>query len=268
MRSRPLLLGTSLLVALLAGLALFAPLLAPAPATQQVLREGLEGPSLAHPFGQDRLGRDVLSRVLFGGRVSFTVALLAVGISLTVGVLIGAAAGLWGGWVDEIAMRAVDILQAFPGILLAIALAAILGPSLTNVILALSAIGWVGYARLARGQVLVVREAEFVEAATALGSGRGRLLFRHLLPSIQGPVIVEATFGLAGAVVAEASLSFLGLGAQPPTPSWGAMLNEGRQYLLVAPHLTLFPGLCVSATVLAFNFLGDGLRDLLDVRRR
>ena len=268
MRSRLLLLGTALLLALLAWLALLAPLLAPAPPTQQVLQEGLQGPSLAHPFGQDRLGRDVLSRILFGGRVSLTVAVLAVGISLTVGVLIGAAAGACGGWVDEGAMRAVDILQAFPGILLAIALAAILGPSLTNVILALSAIGWVGYARLARGQVLVVREAEFVAAATALGAGPGRLLFRHLLPNILGPITVEATFGLAGAVVAEASLSFLGLGAQPPTPSWGAMLNEGRQYLLVAPHLTLFPGLWVSATVLAFNFLGDGLRDLLDPRRR
>lgn len=268
MRRHPLVLGTALLVALLAGLALFAPLLAPAPPTQQVLREGLQGPSPAHPFGQDRLGRDVMSRVLFGGRVSLLVAIVAVGVSLTVGLLIGAAAGLYGGWMDEAAMRAVDILQAFPGILLAIALAAILGPSLTNVILALSAIGWVGYARLARGQVLVVREAEFVAAATALGAGPGRLLFRHLLPNILGPITVEATFGLAGAVVAEASLSFLGLGAQPPTPSWGAMLNEGRQYLLVAPHLILFPGLCVSATVLAFNFLGDGLRDLLDPRRR
>jgi len=268
MRSRALILGTAAAVALLAGAALLAPVLAPASPAEQVLREGFQGPTRAHPFGQDRLGRDVLSRVLFGGRVSLAVAVVAVGISLAVGVLIGAAAGAWGGWVDEAAMRAVDILQAFPGILLAIALAAILGPSLTNVILALSIIGWVGYARLARGQVLVVREAEFVAAATALGAGPGRLLFRHLLPNILGPIIVEATFGLAGAVVAEASLSFLGLGAQPPTPSWGAMLNEGRQYLLVAPHLTIFPGLCVSATVLAINFLGDGLRDLLDPRRR
>lgn len=268
MRSRPLLLGTAAAVALLGALALLAPVLAPAPPTAQVLREGLQGPSPAHPFGQDRLGRDVLSRILFGGRVSLAVAIVAVGVSLTLGILIGAVAGLYGGWVDEAAMRAVDILQAFPGILLAIALAAILGPSLVNVVLALSVIGWVGYARLARGQVLVVREAEFVAAATALGAGPGRLLFRHLLPSILGPVVVEATFGLAGAVVAEAALSFLGLGAQPPTPSWGAMLNEGRQYLLVAPHLTIFPGLTVSATVLAFNFLGDGLRDLLDPRRR
>jgi peptide/nickel transport system permease protein len=268
MRRRALILGTASAVALLAGAALLAPVLAPAPPAEQVLREGLQGPTRAHPFGQDRLGRDVLSRVLFGGRVSLAVAVVAVGISLAVGVLIGAAAGACGGWVDEAAMRAVDILQAFPGILLAIALAAILGPSLTNVILALSIIGWVGYARLARGQVLVVREAEFVAAATALGAGPGRVLFLHLLPNILGPIIVEATFGLAGAVVAEASLSFLGLGAQPPTPSWGAMLNEGRQYLLVAPHLTIFPGLCVSATVLAINFLGDGLRDLLDPRRR
>ena len=268
MRRRALILGTAAAVALLAGAALLAPVLAPASPAEQVLRDGLQGPTRAHPFGQDRLGRDVLSRVLFGGRVSLAVAGVAVGISLAVGVLIGAAAGACGGWVDETAMRAVDILQAFPGILLAIALAAILGPSLTNVILALSIIGWVGYARLARGQVLVVREAEFVAAATALGAGPGRVLFLHLLPNILGPIIVEATFGLAGAVVAEASLSFLGLGAQPPTPSWGAMLNEGRQYLLVAPHLTIFPGLCVSATVLAINFLGDGLRDLLDPRRR
>jgi len=198
MRRQPLILGTSLLVALLAGLALFAPLLAPAPPTQQVLREGLQGPSLDHPFGQDRFGRDVFSRVLFGGRVSLLVAVVAVGISLTVGVLIGAAAGACGGWVDEAAMRLVDILQAFPGILLAIALAAILGPSLTNVILALSIIGWVGYARLARGQVLVVREAEFVAAATALGAGPGRLLFQHLLPNILGPIVVVRLFSDEG----------------------------------------------------------------------
>jgi peptide/nickel transport system permease protein len=163
-------------------------------------------------------------------------------------------------------MRGVDILLAFPGILLAIAASAVLGPSLRNVILALSLIGWTGYARLVRGEVLSLKEREFVKAAQALGASRTRILVRHILPLVIAPLLVQVTFGLAGVIVAEASLSFLGLGVQPPTPSWGAMLNEGRPFLLVAPHLTLYPGLAIMLTVLGLNFLGDGLRDLLDVR--
>ena len=255
-----------LLVAGVVACALLAPIIAPESPREQVLAEGLDGPSLAHPFGQDRLGRDVLSRTIYGARISFWVATLAVGISLGIGLLVGAAAGYFGGLTDEFLMRLVDILQAFPGILLAIAFAAILGPSITNVVIALSLIGWVGYARLVRGQILVVREMEFVAAARALGGRDLRVILHHLLPNIIGPILVEASFGFAAAVIAEASLSFLGLGAQPPTASWGAMLNEARQYLLVAPHLTLFPGLAVVVTVMGFNFLGDGVRDLWDPR--
>ena len=253
-----------LLVAGVMLCALLAPIIAPDSPREQVLAEGLHGPSLSHPFGQDRLGRDVLSRTIYGAQISFWVATVAVGISLGIGLLIGAAAGYFGGLTDELLMRLVDILQAFPGILLAIAFAAILGPSITNVVIALSLIGWVGYARLVRGQILVVREMEFVVAARALGGRDLRVIFRHLLPNIIGPILVEASFGFAAAVIAEASLSFLGLGVQPPTASWGTMLNEARQYLLVAPHLTLFPGLAVVVTVMGFNFLGDGVRDLWD----
>ena len=246
--------------------ALLAPILGPHSPMEQTLAEGLKGPSLTHPFGQDRLGRDLLSRTLYGARISFWVATVAVSISLGIGLVVGAAAGHFGGWVDELLMRLVDILQAFPGILLAIAFAAILGPSITNVVIALSLIGWVGYARLTRGQILVVREMEFVTAARALGSRDVGVILRHLLPNILDPIVVEASFGFASVIVAEASLSFLGLGTQPPTPSWGAMLDEARQYLLVAPHLTLFPGLAIVVTVMGFNFLGDGLRDLWDQR--
>lgn len=247
--------------------ALAAPLLAPQPPSDQRLGEGLRGPSSSHPFGQDRLGRDILSRVLYGGRVSLAVGFVVVGVSLSVGMSLGGLAGYLGGWVDELLMRLVDIFLAFPGILLAIAFTAVLGPSLRNVILALSLMGWVGYARVTRGQVLLLRETEFVQAAKALGAGAGRVLFRHLLPNAIVPLIVEATFGMAGAILTEAGLSFLGLGVQPPTPSWGSMLSEGRSYLLIAPHLTLFPGAVLALVILALNFLGDGLRDMLDVRQ-
>ena len=246
--------------------ALLAPILAPQSPTEQVLAEGLKGPSREHLFGQDRLGRDLFSRTLYGARISFWVATVAVSISLGIGLFVGLMAGHFGGWMDELLMRLVDILQAFPGILLAIAFAAILGPSITNVVIALSLISWVGYARLTRGQILVVREMEFVAAARALGGRDIRVILRHLLPNILGPIVVEASFGFAVMIIAEASLSFIGLGAQPPTPSWGAMLNEARQYLLVAPHLTLFPGLAIVVAVMGFNFLGDGLRDRWDPR--
>lgn len=244
--------------------AIFAPLLVPYSPYEQSLVEGLRPPSAEHPFGQDKLGRDILSRVIFGARVSIWIGLITVGISALVGVILGSLAGYLGGMVDEVLMRLIDILLAFPGILLAIALMGVLGPSLNNIILALCIIGWVGYARLVRGQILSVRNFEFVTAAKALGADHWRIILRHILPNIMGPLTVQVTFGLAGIIIAEAGLSFLGLGTQPPTPSWGMMLNEGRQFLLIAPHLSVFPGLAIMLTVLGFNFVGDGLRDVLD----
>lgn len=249
-----------------AAAALLAPHLAPYDPFIQNLSRGLEGPSREHWMGLDRLGRDILSRVLYGSRVSFTVGISVVSVSLGLGVLVGTIAGLAERWLDELLMRLVDILQAFPGILLAVALTAVLGPSLRNVVLALCVLGWVGYARIVRGQILAVRELEFIAAARALGAGSWRLAGRHILPNILAPVIVEATFGMAGAITAEAGLSFLGLGVQPPAPSWGTMLAEGRSYLLVAGHLTIFPGLAIALVVLGLNFLGDALRDRLDVQ--
>jgi peptide/nickel transport system permease protein len=190
-----------------------------------------------------------------------------VSVSAAVGLLVGGVAGYAGGWVDTLIGRVIDVLMAFPGILLAIALVAALGPSLEHVVLALTTIGWVGYARLVRGQVLKAREFEYVQAARSLGASAPRVLWRHVLPSAYPAVLVQATLGMAGAIVAEASLSFLGLGVQPPTPSWGAMLDAGRGHLLDAPHLTIFPGVAIALLVLGFNFLGDGLRDRMDPRR-
>jgi peptide/nickel transport system permease protein len=246
--------------------AVLAPWLAPYDPGAQALDSGLSGPSRAHWLGQDRLGRDLLSRLVYGARISVAVGLGTVSLSLLIGLLVGAVAGFFGGKVDNVLMRLADVLLAFPGILLAIAITSVLGPSLRNVLIALCALGWVGYARLIRGQILKVKEMEFVQSATAVGSPPVRLLLVHILPNAISPVIVEATFGIARAIVAEAGLSFLGLGVNPPTPSWGAMISEGRHFLFVAPHLTTVPGLAIMATVMAFNFLGDGLRDAMDVR--
>ena len=224
----------------------------------------LEGPSAIHWFGLDELGRDILARVLAGARISLLVGIVVVGISASVGMLLGAVAGYYGGVVDETVSRISDILMAFPGLLLAIAVVAVLGPSLTNVVLALALIGWVGYARLVRGLVLKVRELEYVQAARAIGAATPRILLRHVVPATLPALVVQATLGMGGAILSEASLSFLGLGVQPPTPSWGTMLNYGRAHLLDAPHLTVFPGLAIAVLVLGFNFVGDGLRDALD----
>jgi peptide/nickel transport system permease protein len=247
--------------------AIIAPWAVPYDPAGQELALRLERPSFAHPFGLDELGRDILSRVLAGARISLFVGLTVVGISSLVGVLLGSIAGYFGGWLDDVISRTIDVLLAFPGILLAIALVAVLGPSLSNVVMALSAIGWVGYARLVRGQVLKARELEFVQAARALGAGTPRILLRHVVPTTMPAVMVQATLGMAGSILAEASLSFLGLGVQPPTPSWGTMLNGGRLHLLDAPHLTIFPGAAIAVLVLGFNFLGDGMRDAVDPKR-
>ena len=257
--------GLALLVVLVA-VAAGADWLAPYDPAAQDLAANLLPPGAAHWLGQDKLGRDILARIIYGTRVSLAVGLVTVAVSATVGTAVGALAGFVGGWLDELVMRVVDVLLAFPGLLLAIALTGVLGPSLRNVVIALCLIGWTGYARLARGEIARLREREFVEAARALGVPAPRILARHLVPLLATPLLVQATFGMAGTIVAEASLSFLGLGAQPPTPSWGAMLNDGRAFVLIAPHLTIFPGLAILCTVLGLNFLGDGLRDRLDVR--
>jgi peptide/nickel transport system permease protein len=255
--------------------AIFAPLIAPYDpiaqkrfSTSLPLEERLK-PVREHPLGLDDLGRDVLSRVIYGARISMQVGVLVVFISALTGIIIGSVSGYYGGWVDRFFSGFLfNVFLAFPSILLAIAMVAFLGPSIRNLILALSVIGWVGYARLMRGQVLKVREYDFVTAARALGASNVRILLRHILPNAIQPLIVQASLGMAGAVLSEASLSFLGLGVQPPIPSWGVMLNDARSYLRVAPHLLIFPGLAVMLTVLAFNFLGDGLREWLDPKQK
>jgi peptide/nickel transport system permease protein len=254
------------LVVLTVAAALLAPVLTTHDSSEQTLALRLEGPSADHVLGLDELGRDVWARLLAGARISLLVGLVVVGVSASTGLVVGAVAGYAGGVTDEVISRIIDVLLAFPGILLAIALVAVLGPSLTNVVLALTAIGWVGYARLVRGQVLKARELEFVQAARALGAGPVRVLARHIIPTAIPALVVQATLGMAGAILAEAALSFLGLGVQPPTPSWGTMINGGRVHLIDAPHLTVFPGLAIALLVLGFNFLGDGLRDVLDPR--
>jgi peptide/nickel transport system permease protein len=249
-----------LILLLLASSALFAPALAPHDPTRQNLGQDLLTHTQDHLLGTDKLGRDILSRTIYGSRVSLFVGVATVALSLSIGFALGALAGYFGGWLDQLLMRLVDVLLAFPGILLAIAFTAVLGPGLDHVILALCLIGWTGYARL-------LREREFVHAARALGCAPGRVILRHLLPNLLPPLIIQATFGLAAAIVAEGSLSFLGLGVEPPTPSWGSMLNEGRQFLLVAPHLTTYPGLAIMITVVSLNLIGDALQDRLNTRR-
>ena len=253
-----------LIVCLAVFAAVAGPFLTPYDPSAQELARRLEGPSLAHPLGLDELGRDILARLLAGARISLLVGLAVVSVSSLVGMTLGSIAGYFGGRLDDGISRVIDVLMAFPGILLAIALVAVLGPSLTNVVLALSVIGWVGYARLVRGQALRAREFDFVQAARALGAGSPRIILRHILPTAFPAVVVQATLGMAGAIIAEAALSFLGLGVQPPTPSWGTMLDAGRSHLFDAPHLTIFPGLAIALLVLGLNFVGDGLRDRVD----
>ena len=263
-QGRGLLVTGALIVGVAAVAAVVGPWITPFDPAAQELALRLAGPTPTHPFGLDELGRDILARVLAGARISFAVGLAVVTVSASVGTLLGAVAGYFGGLIDDLISRVIDILLAFPGLLLAIALVAVLGPSLTNVLFALALIGWVGYARLVRGQVLRAREFEYVQAARALGASTPRILWYHVIPSAIPTVVVQATLGMAGAIIGEAALSFLGLGVQPPTPSWGTMLNGGRAHLLDAPHLTIFPGVAIALLVLGFNFVGDGLRDLAD----
>jgi peptide/nickel transport system permease protein len=259
--------GLAILMLLLTS-ALMAPVLAPHDPTRQNLDNDLRIYSRENLLGTDKLGRDILSRVLYGGRISLLAGATTVVISVAIGLAIGSMSGYFGGWADQWLMRLVDILMAFPGILLAIAFTAVLGPGLDHVILALCLIGWTSYARLVRGEILALREQEFVQAALALGCKPGRVIARHLLPNLLPPLLIQATFGLAAAIIGEGSLSFLGLGVQPPTPSWGSMLNDGRQFLLVAPHLTTYPGIAIMITVFGLNLVGDGLQDRLQTRTR
>jgi peptide/nickel transport system permease protein len=257
-----------MLLALLVACAIFAPELAPHNPNRQNLANDLQVFTTEHPLGTDKLGRDILSRTIFGSRISLLVGVTTVIISISIGLFIGSLSGYFGGWLDQLLMRAVDILLAFPGILLAIAFTALLGPGLDHVILALCLIAWTGYARLVRGEILSLRGQEYVQAARALGCSPTRIIMFHLFPNILPPLLIQATFGLAAAITAEGSLSFLGLGVEAPTASWGSMLNEGRQFLLVAPHLTTYPGLAIVLTVLSLNLLGDALQDRLQLHTR
>jgi peptide/nickel transport system permease protein len=257
------------LALLLVIAAVAAPWLAPADPTAQNLPARLASPSPAHWMGTDELGRDILSRILFGARVSMLVSVSVVlGAGIT-GLAIGSLAGYFGGWLDRLVnIVLINAFLSFPGILLAIAFAAFLGPGLGKVILALTITGWAGYARLARAQILQAKEMEYVLAARSLGASDARILLRHLLPNILQPVLVQATIAMAGAILAESTLSFLGVGVLAPMPSWGAMLNDARSHLFDAPHLVIFPALAVMTAVLAFNLLGDALRDWLDPKMR
>lgn len=249
--------------------AIFAPLIATHDVAAQDLVMRYASPSGQHWFGTDGLGRDVFSRVVYGARISLEVGISVVVVSSIIGIIIGSIAGFYGGWVDKVLSGYVfNVFLAFPGLLLAIALVAFLGAGQGKLIGALCVIGWVGYARVMRGQVLKVREYDYVMAARALGASNLRILFTHILPNAIQPLIVQASLGMAGAVLSEASLSFLGLGIPPPAPSWGTMIEEARQFFASSPHILLFPGLAIALTVLAFNFIGDGLREYLDPKQR
>jgi peptide/nickel transport system permease protein len=252
----------------IAFVAVFAPMLAPADPLEQDYNALLSAPSAAHPLGTDQLGRDLLSRIMYGARISLLVGVIAVGVAIVIGVPLGLLSGYARGVTDEVIMRVMDALIAFPSIILALAIVAVLKPSLINVMIAIGITNVPLYARLMRSQVLSLREREYIAAARAIGATDGRIMTRHILPNSLSPIIVQATLGLGFAVLAEAGLSYLGVGVQPPTPTWGSILNQGAPLLEQAPWLSIFPGLAIFILVLAFNLLGDALRDQLDPRLR
>ena len=266
-RYRPGIAGLAVIV-IIAVIAVFAGVLAPySPTDVHPAMRGV-GPSRAHLLGYDHVGRDILSRLIYGARIAMVVALLATGIAVTIGVSVGTTAGYFGGRIDAVLSRIVDALMAFPTLVLLITLVAVVGPSLVNVILVIGATVWASYARVVRAEVLSLREQEFILAAQATGATDRRIIFRHLVPNVVGPVIVLATLGVGGIIILEAALSFLGLGVRPPTPDWGGMLADGRAYITIYPQIVIAPGILIAITVLAFNLLGDGLRDALDPRQR
>jgi len=262
-------LGGLVVILLLALMAIFAPFISPYDPIDEIFR-GMRGgsPTPAHPFGYDHLGRDLLSRVIFGTRVALLVGLLATGIAVTLGVVIGAVAGYLGSWEDTLISRVIDTLMAFPIIALLVVLAAVLGPSLVTTVVVIGVTGWARFARVVRADIMSLKATDFVTAARAVGVRDWRIIWRHLLPNVMGPIIVLATLGIGGIIILESALSFLGLGIRPPNPSWGGTLADGRAFILRFPHIAFFPGLMIVITVLAFNFLGDGLRDALDPRER
>jgi peptide/nickel transport system permease protein len=254
------------LIAVFALCALFAPVIAPYDPLAQDLAQRLRPPSSEHWLGTDSLGRDIASRILYGARISLIIGVVVVASAGVVGTVIGLIAGYAGGLVDEALMRLTEVFLAFPALILAMAIAGALGPSLTNAIIAIAAVTWAVYARLVRGQILSLRRREFVEAARAMGASRTRIVLRHLLPNALAPIMIQASFDLGSSIIAAAGLSFIGFGAQPPTPEWGVMISEGRNYISTQPWLSLFPGLAILFAVGSFNLLGDGLRDAFDPR--
>lgn len=260
----PLVVIGSVIILILIFTAIFADVLAPYDYAQQDLMISLESPSIEHPLGTDEFGRDVLSRIIQGTRVSLLVGFVAVSFAVVIGSTLGALAGYYGGPLDQWVMRCMDVLLSIPSILLAICIATSLGTGIINLMIAVGIASIPRYARIVRSSVISIRNMEYVEAARAVGAGDFRIIFRHIIPNSLAPIIVESTLGVAMAIIAAAGLSFIGLGVQPPTPEWGSMLSEGRQYIRGYPYLTLFPGLAIMLTIMALNFLGDGLRDLLD----
>lgn len=258
---------TGLLIVLCMSLAaVFAPVLAPHPPNAEHLNHILMPPSAAFPLGTDRLGRDVLSRLLYGGRVSLWVGFVAVGISIAIGAVLGLISGYFGKWADEAIMRLVDVMLCFPSFFLILAVIAFLEPSLTNIMIVIGFTSWMGCARLVRAETLSLRQRDFVAAARLAGCSTPRILFRHILLNAMAPILITATLGIAGAILVESGLSFLGLGVQPPTPSWGNMLMDGKAAMEIAPWLSIYPGLAILITVLGYNLLGESLRDMLDPR--
>ena len=266
--ANPLNLVAIALIVVFAACAILAPLLAPYDPLVQDLGSRLQPPSSAHWLGTDSLGRDIASRILYGARISLVIGIVVVASAGVVGTVIGLVAGYAGGLIDEALMRLTEVFLAFPALILAMAIAGALGPSLTNAIIAIAAVTWAVYARLTRGQILSLRRREFVEAARAIGASRRRILWYHLLPNVLAPLMIQASFDLGSSIIAAAGLSFIGFGAQPPTPEWGVMISEGRNYISTQPWLSLFPGLAILLAVGSFNLLGDGLRDAFDPRLR